>query len=102
MHNNSWRNNEWSRINSVDDVINIFRSIEQGINYVNSLCNKGNAFIEDTEYILDDFERLDLGIRKLEVCKIANKEQIEQFRELKEEYNDKLKWLNTRIMCSRD
>ncbi|MDU5263402.1 MAG: hypothetical protein E6176_13365 [Clostridium celatum] len=102
MHNNSWRNNEWSKINSLDDIVNIFKSIEEGIAYVDNLCNKGKAFIEDTEYILDDFERLNLGIRKLEVCKIANKEQIQRFIKLKEEYNDKLKWLNTRIMCCRD
>jgi radical SAM superfamily enzyme with C-terminal helix-hairpin-helix motif len=98
----SWRNNQWANINSVEDVEYILDNISDGINYVNGLCGEGKAYIEDTEDILEGFERFKLGIRKLEVCKIATKEEIEELIKRKDKYNEDLKWLNTRIMCCRD
>ncbi|MBU6135204.1 hypothetical protein [Clostridium tertium] len=100
--NNNWRNKQWANINSIEDLNCILESIRNGIGYVNKLCSEGKAYIEDTQYILEDFERFSLGVKKLEVCKLAKKEDIEELIKRKDKYNEDLKWLNTRIMCCRD
>lgn len=102
MHNQYLRDSEWAKINSTEDIEIILRNIINGIEYVNKLCSDGKAHIEDTQPILDDFERFDLGIRKLRLLKIINDVDEKKYLKIREDYNEKLKWLNTRIMCSRD
>lgn len=99
MHNKRWKDSEWSKINSKENVEQLLLNIDNQIKYTHGLFGKSKVSIEDTEWILDDFEKVDLGISKLGVCKLATDSEIVNLKDKRNKLNEKLKELNTRIYC---
>lgn len=97
MHNKHWEDEEWRKINSKEDVERILVNINSNVLYINKLFGKRKVSVEDTDWILDDFEKLDLGISKLEVCKLSTNDEINNIKNERNELNEKLKKLNQRI-----
>ncbi|NRT91478.1 hypothetical protein OD350_18260 [Clostridium beijerinckii] len=97
MRDKKWEDDEWRKINSKDDVERILVNINSNILYINKLFGKRRVSVEDTDWILDDFEKLDLGISKLESCKWATNQEINNFKNKRNELNEELKELNRRI-----
>lgn len=94
--------NVYANINNIDDMKPLFNAIENSIRYTNSLFEDyrhRKVAIEDTEWIREDLQKIDKGIKKLTNCKLCSEEELKELNKRREQYNDELMDINTRIYC---
>ncbi|EOU1144032.1 hypothetical protein [Clostridium perfringens] len=94
--------NVYAKINNIDDMKPLFNAIENSIRYTNNLFKDyrhRRVAIEDTEFINEDLQKIDEGIKKLTNCKLCSEEEIKELNKLRNKYNKELMEINTKICC---
>lgn len=92
----------YANINSKEDMKVLFEGIENSIRYTNNLFKDyrhRRVAIEDTEWIREDLQKIDKGIKKLTNCNLCSEDNLKELNKLREKYNEELMEINTRIYC---